>query len=188
MTEFLFADGAGLFTFAAVIGTFVFLLRVGLLLVGGLGGGFDFGADAAGHSDTTDIFQIVSVQGAAAFAMGFGWGGLGGLRGALWPWWAAALTGIACGLGMALLLRALMSGLRSLEASGNISPDAAIGEIGDVYLTIPAAGSGRGQVRVNVLDHQRIYDAVTDGVELPTRTPVRVVAVNQDRSLTVTAA
>lgn len=186
--DFFFADGAGLFTFAAVIGTFVFLLRLGLLLVGGLDHGLDFEADAAAHPDATDIFQIFTVQGVAAFAMGFGWGGLGGLRGADWHWLAAAVVGLVCGVAMGLLQHSLMSGLRSLETSGNIPPDAAIGEVGDVYLTIPAAGTGRGQVRVNVRDHQRIYDAVTEGVELPSRTAIRVVGVNQDRSLTVIAA
>jgi len=186
--DFLFADGAGPFALAAIVGTFVFLLRLGLLLAGGLDHGLDFDADAAPHSDTTDIFQLFTVQGLAAFAMGFGWGGLGALRGAHWPWLVALLFGGLCGLGMAWLLRFLMSGLRSLETSGNIPPDAAIGEIGDVYLTIPAAGAGRGQVRVNVRQHQRIFDATTDGVTLPTQSRVRVVGVNPDRSLLVTAA
>ena len=40
------------------------------------------------------FFEFLSLQSVVGFAMGFGWAGLAGLRGALWPWWGAVLAGV----------------------------------------------------------------------------------------------
>jgi hypothetical protein len=43
-------------------------------------------------------------------------------------------------------------------------------------------------VRVTLGQRQRIYNAVTEGEELPTSTRVKVTRVNQDNTLTVARA
>lgn len=188
--DFFFSDGAGYFAFAAFLGTFIFMLRMVLLLVAG-----DFAADGidlhgdvhfdSHHPDPSDAFQVLSTQGLAAFSMGFGWGALGGFRGAGWSWLASAGFGCLCGIGMVYLLAGLMRTLYSLESSGNVRIEQALDRIGDVYVSVPAGGKGRGQVRLTLGNRQRIYDAVTEGCEIASNSRVRVVRVNQDRTLTV---
>ena len=62
----------------------------------------------------------------------------------------------------------------------------AVGREGDVYVTVPGQGQGRGQVRITVDGRQRIYNAVSDGAEFSTSSRVRIARVNEDNTLTVT--
>jgi hypothetical protein len=74
-----------------------------------------------------------------------------------------------------------------LQSSGNVRLDDAVGIEGQVYANVPAGGEGRGQVRVVMGDRARIYNAVSDGGAIKTGSRIRVVRVNEDRTLTVTA-
>ena len=90
--DLFFGHGAAWFSVPAFLGTFFFLLRLGLMFVGGdtdvdtdvdadidIDGDFD-----ASDSDSTSAFKVLSIQTIATFMMGFGWGGLGGFKGAGW--------------------------------------------------------------------------------------------------------
>lgn len=192
MVDLFLNDGAVWFTFPAVIGTAFFLLRVlSLLAGGGHESGLDFHGDAGGgdhHSDSGHDFQILSIQSIATFMMGFGWTALGALRGLGWEIPATIGLGCAGGIGMVYLLAILLKGMADLQSSGTISIEAAMGREGDVYVTVPGSGGGRGQVRVTLHEQQRIYNAVSTGEDLPSGTRVRVVKVNQDNTLTVARA
>jgi membrane protein implicated in regulation of membrane protease activity len=191
MLDQLFSGYAAWFAVPAIVGTAVFLMRLVLMLVGGAAGDLDFSVDHVGadlhHGDPGHALQILSIQSLFAFAMGFGWVGLGGLKGG-WGFTPSLLAGVAGGVGMVWLLGLLLKGVHDLQSSGNVSIDSAMGREGDVYATIPAGGQGRGQVRVTLSQRQRIYNAVTEGEELPSSTRVRVTKVNQDNTLTVARA
>ena len=91
------------------------------------------------------------------------------------------------GIGLNSLLRILMKAMYDLQASGNVNVGDAVGSEGQVYANIPASDGGRGQVRVVISDRARIYNAVSTGDAIKTGSRVRVVRVNEDRTLTVTA-
>jgi hypothetical protein len=93
------------FGIPAVVGTIFFLGRVVLMLVGGgdfhhdasfdlSGGDVDAGGMDFQHPDSDTSFNILSIQTIAAFLMGFGWGGLGVVRG----WGLPALLGVPVGI------------------------------------------------------------------------------------------
>jgi len=145
---------------------------------------FDIG-DGGEHLDPGHSFEILSVQAIAAFLMGFGWAGLGGLNGAGWGVTASIASGVAGGTLMTWILAVLLRWMYSLESSGNVSLQSALGVDGEIYANVPARGEGHGQVRVVVNKRQRIYNAVSDGDALPSKTRVRVTEVNSDRTLTV---
>ena len=188
MLDMLFSDHAAWFGVPAVVGTVFFALRLVLMLVGGDFGHHDFDAGSTDlhHGDPGEAFKVLSIQSIAAFVMGFGWGGLAGLRGSDWSWAASTLFAIGCGLGMMWLLAMLLRGMVALQSSGNVSPGDAVGSEADVYVNIPSQGAGRGQVRVVISKHDRIYDAVTEGEALPSHTRVRITRVNEDNTVTVT--
>lgn len=201
----LFHTDALLFTIPALLGTMVFLIRMGLMAIGGIGEGVDgagdmdvavdfdvdadvdLGADVEG-GDSTHAFTLLSVQSVGAFLMGFGWGGLGGLLGFEWALPMSLLLGIGFGAGMVWLLTLLMKAMYDLSSSGNVHIQDTVGVQGVVYANVPAQGDGRGQVRVVVNERARIYNAVSDGEAILTNSSVRIVRVNDDHTLTVTSA
>jgi hypothetical protein len=200
MFDLFFSDHAAWFAVPALIGTAFFTLRLVLMMLG-LHHGGDLSVDV-GHgdvhapsgggvdhdTDSSDAFRILSIQSIAAFAMGFGWGGLGGFRGADWTFAVSTVFGLGTGIGMWWLLALLLKALFDLQSSGTTAAEDTIGAEGDVYANIPEHGSGRGQVRVTVADRQRIYNAISSGEALPSQTRIRVINVNEDNTLTVTPA
>ena len=192
--ETLFEQPAVWFSVPAFAGTAVFALRLVLMLFAGDAGDgaiemdadvdFDVG-DGGDHLDPGHSFEILSVQAIAAFLMGFGWAGLGGLNGAGWGVTASIASGVVGGVLMAWILAMLLRWMYSLESTGTVSIQAALGVEGEVYANVPARGEGHGQVRVVMGSRQRIYNAVSDGDALPTSSRVRVSEVSSDRTLTV---
>lgn len=190
MLDLLFSDHAAWFGVPAVVGTVFFALRMVLMLMGGDFAHHDVDAGSADlhHGDPGEAFKVLSIQSIAAFMMGFGWGGLGGLRGADWSWTASTLFALGCGLGMMWLLAMLLRGMVALQSSGNVSAEDAIGGEAEVYVNIPGQRAGRGQVQVVVNGRQRIYNAVTEGEALASHSRVRITRVNDDHTVTVVPA
>ena len=194
----LFEQQALLFSIPAMLGTAVFALRLGLMAFGGMGADVDghdaLGADVSGgdvpdhgDGDSTHAFNLLSVQSIAAFLMGFGWGGLGGLLGLEWPLSMSVLAGAAFGALLVWLLGLLMKAMYDLQSSGNVRIEEAHGAEGVVYARVPGRGQGRGQVRVVINDRARIYTAVSEAEPIATNTRIRVLRVNEDHTLTVAA-
>ncbi len=192
MLDELFSGNMLFFSVPAVAGTIFFTIRL-VLMLAGLGGDDDalldspsLDADGADPHDSTESFKVLSIQSIAAFLMGFGWGGLGGMRGAGWGFDMSLLTAVAGGVGMVWLLSWLLNLAHKLQSSGTIPIRAAQDAKGEVYVTIPPKGQGFGQVRVVVNQRLRTYNADSvDESPLPTNTPIRVVRVNDNNTLTV---
>ena len=193
MLDNLFTDAALFFSVPAMLGTGVFLLKLGLMAFAGIGADMDAGdvdvdADLGGdveHGDSTAAFKLLSIQSIAAFCMGFGWGGLSALIGFDWSVPVSLAVGAGIGAGFVWLEIMLMKLVYDLQSSGNVNIDDAIDTEGSVYVSVPQQGTGRGQVRVIIGDRARIYNAVTEGDTIATGSRVRVVRINDDRTLTV---
>jgi hypothetical protein len=189
----MFDKSAMLFTIPALVGTAVFLMKLGLMTIGGDAGDLDIDLDtdvdvdlSGDAEDSTHAFNLLSLQAIAAFMMGFGWGGLGGMIGMEWSLTASLLVGAGLGAAMVWLLGLLMKAMYDLQSSGNVDIRDAIGGHGVIYVGIPDRGDGSGQVRIVIRDRDRIYNAVSDGPAIASRTRVRVTNVNDDNTLTVT--
>lgn len=186
------------FTAPAVAASAFFLIRLIMLAFGGLGDGdaaTDAGMDVSGdphgaahHGDPGLAAQFLSVQGVTTFLMGFGWTGYAALAGFGAHPGTASVLGIIGGALLTLLLGTLFRGVRRLEASGTLDLADAVGIECEVYANVPPRGQGAGQVRLVIQQRQRIVNAVSDAGALPTRSRVRVVRVNADRTVTVQTA
>ena len=128
MLDALFANGAWIFSVPALLGTGIFLIKLVMMLIGGsddldLGGDassadaghvHDVGMDGShgdahhGHAHNA-LMAVASVQGVSAFAMGFGWAGLGALNGMKWGMAASMGVGVLGGVGMAALFVLLLA-------------------------------------------------------------------------------
>ena len=86
------------------------------------------------------------------------------------------------------LLGKMLQAVYRLQSSGNVSIHSTIDAEGSVYVAIPENGQGKGKIRLTLGDRERFYSAVTEGEALPSTERVRVVAVNDDNSVTVVRA
>jgi len=184
----------------AVGGTALFILKMGMLLIGGHGfgehddGGFadahvgdqpgDVHAGHPAHADASKIaFQFFSLQAIAVFFMGIGWMGLA-LRSKNAATEVVLVGAVLFGALLVFLMAKLMQKARGLESSGTADVNRAVGQRGTVYLTIPRGG--QGQVQVVVQERLMTLDARTTGADLPTGAKIRVDRV-EDRILFVSA-
>lgn len=189
MYDLFFGEYALLFTVPAVAGTVLFVLHI-VMMGAGLDDGDGAGLDSGGGGDIGDAssdfaFEFVSLQAIAAFCMGAGWGGLGAYRGSGLSLPLSVVIALAAGLGMVWLLYRIMKSVYGLRGSGNISISDAVGRTAQVYVTIPEAGHGSGQIRVVIRDALRTMTAVSEGPEIPRMASVRVVRANADNTLVV---
>jgi hypothetical protein len=191
MFDVLFSPPAIWFTIPALLGALVFFLKIVLMVFAGIGPDLDAGqpdvVDVNAHGDTTSAFQIFSFQSIMAGLMGFGVAGLGGLEGLGLNFGWSFLIGVLGGAAFMAILGAMLRGVSTLATSGNVSPSMAIGQEADVYVTIPAKGQGRGQVKLVISGRQRIYTADSTGPEIASQRRARIVAAHPDSSVTVEA-
>jgi len=193
--DILFGGNAALFGVTAVIGTLFFVGRIALMLFGGdadmhhdLGLHTDGGGDLGDHTDSSAAFKILSIQAIAAFLMGFGWAGLGVVRGWGMPVIAGIGVGVVTGSAMTWVLGKLLGWIARMQSSGTLPMESALYEEGVVYVTIPERRLGRGVVRVVVDDRMQYYPAVTEGARLEPQSAVRITGVNDDHTLMVERA
>jgi len=185
MSDLLFGPVAIWFGAPAVVGTTFFTFRLLMMLFAGdLEANADVEiADAdSGDGDSSETFKVLSIQSMASFLMGFGWGGLGALRGAGWPLPVAIAFGIACGVAMVWVLARLLRFVYDLQSSGTLPLFHALESEGTVYAGIPGDGRGAGEVRLVIGERERYYRATTDGPALARGTRIRVVAIDEQGS------
>lgn len=170
----LFGFDAVVYAALALLGTFLFAVRLGLGLAFGIGDELDFDADLTDGAD----FGLFSVLSISAFIMGAGWMGLiaqvdWGLSNTV-----SALLSVGFGSGMMVLAAALLFGMQLLKHEPTTDLNTAVGRTGQVYMTIPEGGAG--QVRVEVQGQSMIRSARSLAGELKEFTDITVVEVRDD--------
>lgn len=173
------------FFYALGIVSLVSLLFQMLLTL--IGFGSDHEHDAGGHHGDHGggLGWLINIRTVMAFLSGFGWAG-GILVNRGYPVLPAIARAVVVGalflLGTAILIRNLLK----LQSSGNLDYSNAIGSIGTVYSTIPAAESGGGQLEVLVQGRLITADARTQSSPaLKPGTKARVVALVGQSTLVV---
>ena len=101
--------------------------------------------------------------------------------------WSAVAVGAVAGVAAASGVAAMLRSMTAFESDGTLPIDAAIGALGQVYVSIPARGAGRGKVHVTVRDRLVEYEATTNGAALEVGDPVLVTDVASSGELVVCA-
>ncbi len=165
----------------AISTTAFMLLQLAALLLGLGDGDIDVdGTDADGGGG-----HVLSVRTVSAFLAGFGWTGVVALkRGLSLP--LTLVLALAVGGLFMLGVLALMRTLYGLRYSGTLDYKNAIGEVGNVYLRIPAAMKSPGQIEVRVQGRLAVVQAFTKADrDLEKDTRVRVVDTLDQNTLVV---
>ncbi|MDR0286365.1 MAG: hypothetical protein LBI03_01460 [Clostridiales bacterium] len=135
------------------------------------------------HHDATGL-RLFTIRGVLAFFAIGGWTALILLE--QFPTVFALLIGFVVGLFAMFLIAKLFQVAYKMQSDGNINIKNALGLSGEVYLTVPESGKGRGKVSVTVQERLTECEAITNEEEsIPTGSVVRVVDVLETGILVV---
>jgi hypothetical protein len=142
--------------------------------------------DSEIESDHGISFQFLTLKNLVGFFTIFSWTGIACIE-------AGFSTGITLLISTVagLLMMGMMAGLFYLMMKsgedGTMKIQQAIGQLGEVYLTIPSKRSGLGKIQVKVTGSLRTLDAMTDDdVSIQTGQFIKVIQVVNDNILLVT--
>jgi hypothetical protein len=162
----------------AVFFTLLFLLQI-ITAVFGLSDGSDIvDVDTSSDSGPSMVFTL---RNAIVFFLGFSWGGLACIDANISILWAVLVGLLMVGLNL-LLLR----GLASLNETGNLSLDNAIGKEAIVSIPIPAKMSGCGKVNITFQGRLEELEAMTEDQTIPRGQTVKVLRISNNNLLIVT--
>lgn len=124
-----------------------------------------FGMDGDSDFDVDDIDDhggggILSVRTITAFFVGFGWTGVTTLE-AGWTLLPTIVVSTLVGGAFMGGVFAVMRTLYGMRYTGTLDYRNAVGNVGNVYLPIPAAMGGPGQIEVLVQGRLRVVQAFT---------------------------
>lgn len=186
-----------IYLITAIIGALGFITYVLMQFMGGDvdadGGGHHYGDVSGGDEallDSDDAFKIFSFQTMTSFFLMFGLIGLATSEANMidgGTMVCAALAGVAA----VILMDKVTQSIQNLSSSGTLDHASAVGQEGEVYLTIHPGGNAQelGKVIVVVNNRQHEYEAMSkNGTELKTGTRVRVVKLTQGNRLVVDKA
>lgn len=177
-----FGIDAVIYAALALAGTLLFVLRLALSLLLGVGDEMDFDSGELDHGAGFPLFSLLSLT---AFFMGAGWMGL--IARVDWginPTPAAFAAG-GFGFFLMLLSASLMFGAKKLTSDVSYDVNTAVGRTGQVYMALPERGQGAGQVRVSVSGRSMIVAAVSIGPAIPAFTDVTILEARDDQTLIV---
>lgn len=138
--------------------------------------------------DLDDPLGIFNLRGLMSFFSIGGWVGYG-LTISNFANPIAIAGGLISGLITAKATTSLTNYLMKTNNNGNIKSENAIGQIGEVYLTIPANGKDQGKVNVLVQGKLVEFDAITTkGIELKTGDKIAVIDIKENNLLVVESA
>lgn len=167
----------------SIIAMVVLFLQMFMTLVMGMddmdAGGMD-GGDFHDHDSGMSIF---SIRGVTAFFTGFGWTGvILTKRGFGLP--LTVLIALAVGGALMIGIYLMMRSFMRLQSSGTLDYGNAVGQIGTVYLTIPAKQGAGGQVETMIQGRLVTAEALQRGA-VPLKPGTKVMVVERMGSSTL---
>ena len=163
------------------------LLQTLLLLVGSAADLAEAGdADMGDAGEHASGIRLLSSRTVVAFFVGFGWTGVIASREGVGDPAATALSAVLVGGLFAAVILYLMRFLHTLRHSGTLDYRNALGEVGTVYLPVPAQMAGTGRIQVRVQGRLKVIEALTRHPQrIANGSRVRVVDLVDEGTLVV---
>lgn len=137
-------------------------------------------------NDTGFGFQFLTLKNMVGFFTIFGWTGIATIEsGASIA--ISLLVATIAGLLMMTIMAGLFYMLMKAGADGTMKLEKAVGQLAEVYLTIPSRRQSVGKVQVKVMGSLRTLEAITDDEQdIPSGRMVSVSQIVNDQYLLVT--
>lgn len=169
----------------------IFVIQTVMTFLGADADGTDFDMDVDTSMDGADLSNIeggsnlYTFRNFVNFFLGFGWSAIL-LQSSVKSTALLVILSILIGVGLVVAVMYLFKWLSTMQQSGNINVyKSCVGCQGKCYLRIPGERSGEGKVQITIQGAVREYNAVTDGDEIKTGTPVKVVEAIDANTLLV---
>jgi hypothetical protein len=143
--------------------------------------------DAEISADHGIGFQFFTLKNFIGFFTIFGWTGIAMIESGAGIGVSIIVAAVAGAL-MMLTMAGMFYLLMKAQADGTMKIEKAVGQTGEVYLTIQSKRGGLGKVQVKVMGALRTLDALTDDdADILTGKIVRVSNIVNDNTLLVTS-
>ncbi len=171
-----------IFWTVALIGSGLFII---MMLVTFITGGAEVDIDGDVDMDADGGFSFFTIKNLIAFFTIFGWSGIAGIDNDLSKTLVIVIATI-CGLIMMFIMAGLFYLISKLHDSGTLEIKNAVGNIGEVYLTIGGGRTSIGKVTVRIQGALRELEALTnDEADLKTGSVIEVIDVTDNGILIV---
>ncbi len=168
-----------------VAATAFLIIQIIIMCFTSFGGDLDLDGDGEIDVDTDSGVSIFTVKSITAFFAIGGWTGL--LMCALLPkndlQWVSLPVALIAGAAAMAVVVLIMRAMLKLQCNGALDTDKLVGKRATVYVTIPAARSGRGKITLNAQGKFLELDAVTEGERLATDESVEILATENECAL-----
>ncbi|MDX2136297.1 MAG: NfeD family protein [Saprospiraceae bacterium] len=165
--------------YVALTSSLLFLVLTALSFAGFDGDG---GGDVDVHAEAP--VQMLSLRNLINFLLGFSWTGIAFYH-SIGPLWLLLTLSVGVGLLFVLIFFWLLTQLNKLSEDNTFQLESTLYKQAEVYLTIPAGGTGKGKVLVSAAGAVHELDAVTYGEALPTGSLARVTGIENNQLLIV---
>lgn len=163
----------------AIVGSVIFAIQTILTLIG-MDSDLDMDTDIdLGDGDTMDVgggLSLFSIRNIVNFLVGLGWGGVC-LSSVITNKIVLGIVAVLVGLFFVWIFFVIKKQTKKLESNGAFDIQRCKGKVADVYLRIPANGSGMGKIQISINGSIHEVDAKTEGDALPSGSKVNVVEV-----------
>lgn len=171
------------FYYIAIPVSLIFLVQTVMTVIGtdssdGLHADFDGNLDGG---DST--FQLFSFRNLINFLLGFSWTGITFYSIIESKFWLITVA-LTVGILMVGLFFVTIKQILKLGEDNSFKIEDALNKTAEVYIRVPAERSGKGKVQVSIRGSVHELDAISDGVEIPSGTIVRIVKI-EDRKIVI---
>ena len=168
------------FFWIAIAGSAALVIQIIVMLCSFAGLDADVSDTFDGDVDSDGGLSFFSVKAITAFFALGGWCGFA-TASSINNVWTPVLVAIATGSAALVGVGFAMRGISKLQCSGNLVKEKLTGMTATVYVTVPAARSGRGKITLTAQGKFTELDAVTDDEDkLSVDTPVRILSYEED--------
>lgn len=172
-----------------IFSSLIFVIQTVLTFIGAGGemdaDGFDGDFSDASDADLSGGSNIYTFRNLINFMLGFGWTAVL-MYDNIPSLFLLILLSTAVGVALVAIVMWLFKWMSSMQQNGAINvTKSASGCEGTVYLTIPQERTGKGKVQISINNSIREYEAMTDGEELKTGTPIKVIEAISPSTLLV---
>lgn len=174
-------DGTQQFYWYIAIGASVIFIIQTIMTFVGADADTGVDADFDGNLDGGDSpFQLFSLRNLINFLLGFGWAGVS-LYNVIESNVFLAIVAFLVGVLFIAFFFFIMRALLKLSEDNSFKIEDTIGKTADVYLSIPAAKTGKGKVFISVRGSTHELSAITNSVdEIKNGSLVKVVGIEGD--------
>lgn len=174
-------DGTQQFYWYIAIGASVIFIIQTIMTFVGADADTGVDADFDGNLDGGDSpFQLFSLRNLINFLLGFGWAGVS-LYNVIENNVLLAIVAFLVGALFIAFFFFIMRALLKLSEDNSFKIEDTIGKTADVYLSIPAAKTGKGKVFISVRGSTHELSAITNSVdEIKNGSLVKVVGIEGD--------